>query len=157
MDAKSVRDNNNKNSDLTDKKITLTRRIRVRLILIEMKSTTRCAHVFPIKVVIAEKGTLVAGEAEHRQGDGYGNINADLASFDSVHECPGRRAICRENCRAIAIRIFIDDVDGLVGRVGEYARQNGSEYFFRVTLHRRLHTYETIGIHVNKIAHVNKL
>jgi len=89
-------------------------------------------------VVIAEEGTLIASEAEHRQRDGYGNINADLASFDPVHECPSRRAICRENCRAIAIKIFIDDIDGLVSRVDEHARQNGSEYLFGVALHRRL-------------------
>lgn len=78
-------------------------------------------HVFPIKVVIAKERTLVAGEAEHRQGNGDRNINADLAGFDSVHECPGCRAICRENCCAVAVRIFIDDVDSLVGRIGEHA------------------------------------
>jgi len=78
--------------------------------------------VFPIKVHIAEEGTLVAGETEHRQGDGYGDINANLAGFDSVHECPGCRPICRENCRAVAVRIFIDDVDGLVGSISEHAR-----------------------------------
>lgn len=89
-------------------------------------------------MIIAEEGSLVAGKTEHRQGNGYGYVNADLTGFDSVHECPGCRAVCRENRRTVAVKVPVDDIDGLVGRVDEYARQDGPEYFLRVTLHRRL-------------------
>lgn len=79
-------------------------------------------YVFAVKMVIAEEGTLVAGEAEHRQGNWNGNVNANLARFDSVYERPGCRAVCCEDRRAITVRVSVDDIDGLLGRVNKYAR-----------------------------------
>lgn len=58
---------------------------------------------------------LVASEAEHGQGDGDGYIDTNLAGFKFFLEqrCCGA-GLC-EDCGSVAVRIGIDQVDGVLG------------------------------------------
>jgi len=42
-----------------------------------------------VEVEVSRKGFLAASEREHRQGDGNGDVNSDLAALDLILEFVG--------------------------------------------------------------------
>jgi len=95
----------------------------------------------PIKRIGATPGNalLVAGEAEHGQGDGDGHVDADLAGLDVLLEVGGRRAGAGEDGDAVAVLVGVDERDGVVDRVDVQAYEHRTEDLFRVAFHVRLH------------------
>lgn len=81
---------------------------------------------------------LVAGEAEHRQRDGDGHVDADLAGLKFLLEQRRSRAGPGEDGRAVAVGVGVDEVNGLFGGVDIQADEDGAEDLFGVALHVRL-------------------
>jgi hypothetical protein len=73
--------------------------------------------IFPVE--IARSGTrhalLVPREAEHRQRDGDGDVDPQLAGFDLLLEAGGGGAGFGEDGGAVAVFVCVDQVDGFVG------------------------------------------
>ena len=75
---------------------------------------------------------LIAGEAEHGQRDGDGDVDADLAGLELLLEAGGRRAGGGEDGDAVAVFVGVDQVDGFVEGVDVEADEDGAEDFFLV-------------------------
>mmetsp|Transcript_29542 Transcript_29542/g.84217 ORF Transcript_29542/g.84217 Transcript_29542/m.84217 type:complete len:503 (-) Transcript_29542:51-1559(-) len=95
-----------------------------------------------VEVEVAEDGPLVAREGEHRQRHGDGHVHAHLPSLDLVDEFPCGAAAAREDGSAVAVRVGVDELNGLVEAVGLDAAQDGPEDFLVVDLHTGLHLAE---------------
>jgi hypothetical protein len=77
------------------------------LLSVELKSR------FPVKGVrsSASNALLVTGEAEHRQWDGDGNVDSNLACFDILLESSSCASGLREACGSISILIGVDQIN----------------------------------------------
>ena len=67
-----------------------------------------------VGVGVTEEGVLPAAEGVVGHGDGDRDVDADHAHLDLVLEAPGRAAVVGEDGGAIAVRIGVDQFEGLV-------------------------------------------
>lgn len=80
---------------------------------------------------------LVAGEGEHRQWDGDGNVDADLAGLDVLLEVGGSGAGAGEDGGAVTVFVSVDEGDGLVECFDVQADEDGAENLLLVAAHVR--------------------
>jgi hypothetical protein len=107
------------------------------------------------QVLGAPEAAARSGEREHGQWHGNGNINANLSNINFVDKFPRSRTIRRENGGAIAVWVFIDEVDGVVERLGRETHQHWSKNLLLVAFHRGRHVDENGG--TNKVALVEAI
>lgn len=65
---------------------------------------------------VSPERPLVSRPAERRDGDGDGNVDADLSRLDVVGEVSRRGAGRRVDGSAVSVRVGVDDLDGFVDR-----------------------------------------
>lgn len=75
-----------------------------------------------------------AREAEHRQGNGDGDVDSDLPRVDLVDELAGVAAARGEDRRAVAVGVGVDDLDGVLEGVSVHEAEDRAEYFLAVAL-----------------------
>jgi len=78
---------------------------------------------------------LVSREAEHRQWDRDGHIDAHLAGLDVLLEVRGGGAAAREDGDAVAVFVGVDEIYGFIDGVDVQADEDGAEDFFGVASH----------------------
>src|SRR5256885_13254786 len=67
---------------------------------------------------VAQLGGAAAREGEQRNRHGNRHVDADLAHVDVFLELARRSARLREDGRAVAVGVGVDELDGLVQAVG---------------------------------------
>ncbi|CRK40953.1 hypothetical protein BN1723_015814 [Verticillium longisporum] len=88
---------------------------------------------------------LVAGEGEHGQGHGDGDIDADLAGLNVAAERLGRGAGAREDGRAVAVFVLVDELNGVIESLDVEAHEDGAENLLGVALHLGRHVGDDGG------------
>lgn len=83
---------------------------------------------------ITQEARPVAAPREHREGNGDWHVDTHLSDLDVHLELAGRGAALREDGRAVAVLVRIDDRDGVVECVGGDHDEDGTEYLFAVNL-----------------------
>lgn len=82
---------------------------------------------------------LVASEGEHREGNGDGQVDSELASLDLSLPLAGGVAILGEDSSSISPPVIVDQIDGFLERVGTDDNHNWSENFLVIDVHAWLH------------------
>jgi len=67
-----------------------------------------------IEVEVATDGLLVPCEGEHWQGNWDWHIHSHLTTFDLIHKLSGSCTAAREDGSAVAILVFVDELDGVI-------------------------------------------
>lgn len=91
--------------------------------------------LFAIEMIVAQKAAAGAGEREHWQWHWNGYIHTDLSDIDLVYEFAGGGTVGCENSGTVTVRVFVDDVDGMIQGVGEQTHQNGAKDFLTIASH----------------------
>lgn len=81
---------------------------------------------------------LVTREAEHRQGNGDRDVDANLAGLDVFLEAGCGAAGTGENGGAVAVLVGVDKIDGFVNGLDIEADEDWTEDFLGIAFHMRL-------------------
>jgi hypothetical protein len=94
----------------------------------------------PIKIIrpTTSNTLLIPCEAEHRQGHGDRDVDAQLADIHVLLELGGGGAGAGEDGGAVAVGVGVYEVDGGVDGVDVEADEDGAEDLFGVAFHVRL-------------------
>jgi len=65
---------------------------------------------FTVEVSVSLERVFVSGEGEHRKGDGDGEIDTDLSSFDVVLEVSGGRPGFGEYGGSVSVSVGVNEV-----------------------------------------------
>src|ERR1700676_3987000 len=91
---------------------------------------------------VAEKRSFPSAEAVIGDGNGHGNVDAHHAHFDVELKLPGGASVARENRRAVAVGIFIDDAESLIVRIGADDTEDRPEDFVLIATHAGFDTVQ---------------
>src|SRR5258708_14728093 len=96
-------------------------------------------RVLSLRVQIAEKAVLPAGEREERHWGSDADIDADVAGLNLVAEFPGPAPTPGEETAHIAIRGGVDQLNGLIKRLSMHQAEHRAENLGAGQFSARIH------------------